>query len=130
MHDIVSKNVTEYIDTNQNLRTFFDRLIEAGKKLFLVTNSPYHFVNKGMEMLAGNDWRHCFDVVIVQARKPRFFTDESRPIRVIDQKSGTHLWDRVVKLEKGKIYYEVILLFFYNMICFVKCRCGEYTGNC
>lgn len=60
-----------------------------------------------MEMLAGPNWRNYFDVVIVQARKPRFFTDESRPIRVFDEHSGTHLWDRVVKLEKGKIYYEV-----------------------
>lgn len=107
MHDVVSKNVSEYIEKNVSLRPFFERLIGAGKKLFLVTNSPYHFVNKGMIMLAGADWRDCFDVVIVQARKPRFFTDESRPIRLFDQTSGTHLWDRVVKLEKGKVYYEV-----------------------
>lgn len=59
-----------------------------------------------MGMMAGKDWRQYFDVVIVQARKPRFFTDESRPIRVYDEKSGTHVWDRVVRLEKGKIYYE------------------------
>lgn len=49
-------------------------------------------------MLAGRDWKNLFDVVIVEARKPRFFTDESRPIRVFDENSGTHLWDRVVKL--------------------------------
>lgn len=55
-------------------------------------------------MLAGPDWKNLFDVVIVEARKPRFFTDESRPIRVFDENSGTHLWDRVVKL--GKVYCE------------------------
>lgn len=130
MHNIVSNNVTEYIDTNQNLRKFFERLIEAGKKLFLVTNSPYHFVNKGMEMLVGNDWRNCFDVVIVQARKPRFFTDESRPIRVVDPKTGTHLWDRVVKLEKGKIYYEVLKSIKYfsnrNFNCILFCLFVKY----
>lgn len=57
-------------------------------------------------MLVGEDWKDFFDVIIVQARKPKFFTDESRPIRVFDEASGTHLWDRVTKLEKGKIYYE------------------------
>lgn len=57
-------------------------------------------------MLVGDDWRDLFDVVIVEARKPRFFTDESRPMRVFDKQSGTHLWDRVIKLERGKIYYE------------------------
>lgn len=55
----------------------------------------------------GNDWKEYFDVVIVQARKPRFFTDVSRPIRVYDEQSGTHIWDRVTKLDKGTIYYEV-----------------------
>lgn len=63
--------------------------------------------NKGMEMLVGRDWKDFFDVLIVQARKPRFFTDLSRPIRVFDERSGTHIWDRVTKLEKGVIYYEV-----------------------
>lgn len=60
-----------------------------------------------MELLVGENWKDYFDVVIVQARKPRFFTDESRPIRVYDEQSGAHVWDRVTKLEKGKIYYEV-----------------------
>lgn len=60
-----------------------------------------------MELLIGPDWKDYFDVLIVQARKPKFFTDLSRPIRVFDERSGTHIWDRVTKLEKGVIYYEV-----------------------
>jgi hypothetical protein len=58
-------------------------------------------------MLVGSDWKEYFDLLIVQARKPRFFTDVSRPIRVFDEQSGSHIWDRVTKLEKGVIYYEV-----------------------
>ncbi|KAF5306043.1 hypothetical protein FQR65_LT00758 [Abscondita terminalis] len=106
MHKIVEQNVSEYIKYNPDLRTFFQRLVEADKKLFLVTNSPYRFVNIGMKMLAGKNWKDYFDVIVVQARKPKFFTDKSRPIRVYDEHSGTHVWDRVVKLEKGTIYYE------------------------
>lgn len=68
-------------------------------------NSPNR--NKGLELLVGNDWMQYFDVVIVQARKPKFFTDESRPFRIYDRESRTRLWDRVTRLEKGKIYYEV-----------------------
>lgn len=63
--------------------------------------------NQGMKMLVGLDWKEFFDVVIVQARKPKFFTDVSRPIRVFDEHSGSHIWGRVTKLEKGVIYYEV-----------------------
>lgn len=44
MHKVVGQNVAEYIETNNKIRPFFDRLVNAGKKLFLVTNSPYHFV--------------------------------------------------------------------------------------
>ena len=50
MHQIVEQNVSEYIKHNPDLRIFFQRLKDAGKKLFLVTNSPFRFVNKGMEM--------------------------------------------------------------------------------
>jgi hypothetical protein len=60
-----------------------------------------------MELLVGRDWMQYFDVVIVQARKPKFFTDESRPFRIYDCESRTRLWDRVISLEKGKVYYEV-----------------------
>lgn len=59
-----------------------------------------------MNMLVGQNWKDYFDVVIVQARKPRFFTDDSRPFRVFDTKTGTHLWDRVCKLEREKTYFE------------------------
>jgi len=44
MHGIVEQNVSEYLQQNQDIRKFFDRLVAAGKKLFLVTNSPYRFV--------------------------------------------------------------------------------------
>lgn len=69
-----------------------------------------------MEHLIGNDWKDYFDVLIVQARKPRFFTDLSRPIRVYDEHSGNHIWDRVTKLEKGVIYYEVKTLYLIVLI--------------
>lgn len=57
-------------------------------------------------MLVGQNWKDYFDIVIVQARKPSFFTDQTRPFRLFDTTAGTHLWDRVRALEKGKTYYE------------------------
>lgn len=44
MHRTVAQNVSDYIEKNDGLRTFFERLVKANKKLFLVTNSPYGFV--------------------------------------------------------------------------------------
>lgn len=59
-----------------------------------------------MKFLVGNDWKKFFDVIIVQARKPRFFTEESRPLKIYDEINHTQLWDRVTKLSKGTIYSE------------------------
>ncbi|KAL0851100.1 hypothetical protein ABMA28_006971 [Loxostege sticticalis] len=106
MHKIVAQNVEEYIRPNLDLRKYFQMLQDFDKKLFLVTNSPYHFVNAGMEMLVGHDWREFFDVVIVNANKPKFFTEVSRPIRVFDKNANSHIWEKVTSLEKGIIYYE------------------------
>lgn len=44
MHRKVAENVREYIDPNPRLAEYFERLANGGKQLFLVTNSPYHFV--------------------------------------------------------------------------------------
>lgn len=44
MHQIVMKNAEEYIEKNENLPEYFEKLQKANKKLFLVTNSPYSFV--------------------------------------------------------------------------------------
>lgn len=59
-----------------------------------------------MKLVGGSSWRDLFDVVIVNARKPRFFTDETRPIRLYDERTNSHMWDRVTKLEKGRVYCE------------------------
>lgn len=106
MHNMVSADVSKYIHPNPAMEVFFKRLIKAGKKLFLVTNSPLHFINGGMKMLLGPEWREYFEVIVVQARKPKFFTDHTRPLRIYDESSGTHSWDRVTRVEKGKIYQE------------------------
>lgn len=44
MHQIVSQDVEKYIEKHPNLIKYFEKLINANKKLFLVTNSPFHFV--------------------------------------------------------------------------------------
>lgn len=80
-----------------------------------------------MTLLVGDDWRDFFDVVIVQARKPRFFTDESRPIRLFDTDTGVHLWDRVHNLDKGKIYCEVKIGHVHLPVLFFNLEVGAIT---
>ncbi|MGH0148762.1 UNVERIFIED_CONTAM: hypothetical protein FKN15_040380 [Acipenser sinensis] len=79
------------------------KLAENKKKMFLITNSPFDFVDRGMNYIVGKDWRDLFDVVIVQADKPGFFNDKRKPFRRVNHK-GVLLWDRIHRLEKGQIY--------------------------
>ncbi|CAG7786513.1 unnamed protein product [Allacma fusca] len=105
MHQIVSKQPENYLDIDPLLREYLSVLKDAGKKLFLITNSPYHFVDRGLCYILGEDWTDFFDVTIVSARKPHFFSAERTPFRLYDPHIDARLWDRVTSFEPGKIYY-------------------------
>jgi HAD superfamily 5'-nucleotidase-like hydrolase len=63
----------------------------AGKRLLLITNSEWSFTSKMMahaydRHLPGDmTWRQLFDVVIVAARKPAFFTERGPFFEVVDE---------------------------------------------
>ncbi len=64
---------------------------KAGKKLLLITNSEWSYSDAMMtyafdRFLPGNmTWRHLFDLVIVQARKPEFFMQRSPLFEVVNE---------------------------------------------
>ncbi|PNJ32527.1 NT5DC2 isoform 11, partial [Pongo abelii] len=103
MYQWIEQNMEKYILRGDETFAVLSRLVAHGKQLFLITNSPFSFVDKGMRHMVGPDWRQLFDVVIVQADKPSFFTDRRKPFRKLDEK-GSLQWDRITRLEKGKIY--------------------------
>ncbi|XP_076062811.1 5' nucleotidase C isoform X2 [Oratosquilla oratoria] len=106
MHRIVGMNIGEYLIKDPNLITFFNSLRENNKEVFIITNSPFSFVNVGMSYLLGENWQDYFDVVIANAKKPAFFTDCVRPFRELNKEIHMQTWGPVHKLEKGKIYLE------------------------
>ncbi len=66
-------------------------LKHAGKKLFLATNSEWHYTQPMMSWafdryLPGTNWRSLFDLVIVQARKPSFFDGNAPFFAVVDDR--------------------------------------------
>ena len=78
-----------FVDVDQDLvQTLLD-LRHAGKKLFLATNSEWHYTRPMMEyicapFLKGAAWQSLFDLVIVQARKPAFFEANAPFFEVLD----------------------------------------------
>ncbi|KAF5904032.1 5'-nucleotidase domain-containing protein 3, partial [Clarias magur] len=103
MYRAVEADIEKYICYGEQTHAVLKKLSTNGKKMFLITNSPFDFVDRGMNYIVGKDWRDLFDVVIVQADKPSFFNDRRKPFRRVTEK-GMLLWDRIHHLEKGQIY--------------------------
>jgi HAD superfamily 5'-nucleotidase-like hydrolase len=97
---------SRYIYRDPYLAETLHKLRSAGKKLFLLTNSPWSYTDHVMRFLLGSamqeypSWRHYFDVVIVAAQKPSWFR-EGRPLM---ERDGAVLKDVRAPLERGKIY--------------------------
>jgi len=66
----------------------------AGKKVLLITNSEWVYADAilehalGRHLPPGETWRDLFDVAIVEARKPRFFSDREAPLFEVVSKDG------------------------------------------
>lgn len=78
-----------FVDLDDDLAQTLVDLKRAGKKLFLATNSEWHYTRPMMcflfdGRLGGQSWRELFDLVIVQAKKPAFFERTAPFFEVID----------------------------------------------
>uniref|UniRef100_A0AAY4DEJ2 5'-nucleotidase domain-containing protein 2 n=1 Tax=Denticeps clupeoides TaxID=299321 RepID=A0AAY4DEJ2_9TELE len=114
MYKWIMQDLEKYILRGDETYAVLDRLASHGKKLFLITNSPFSFVDKGMKYMVGKDWREFFDVVIVQADKPHFFNDCVKPFRRLDS-NGDLQWDKIKSLDKGQIYKQGNLFDFLRL---------------
>jgi len=108
--DTVLSDLPRYIRRDPDLPATLHKLRSAGKKLFLLTNSRAAYTDKMMTYLLGPglpgsmaeypSWRNYFDVVIVAATKPAFFT-ERRPLL---EREGESVRPAAFPLERGRIY--------------------------
>ncbi|KJE94852.1 5'-nucleotidase domain-containing protein [Capsaspora owczarzaki ATCC 30864] len=103
MHLEVIRNVGHYVHPSPNLENLLSTMRQHGKKVFLLTNSSFSFVNVGMSHIVGPHWRDLFDVIVVDALKPRFF-NESRPFRQFDTTLNSMTWTKVSRFARGGVY--------------------------
>jgi len=109
------KNIENYIAKDPRLPKLLHRMRRAGKKTFLLTNSDYKYTNAVMSYLCdfphGPEtnmppvhWKDLFDLIIVSARKPLFFS-EGTALRQVCEKTGQLTLGRYTgKHEQGRIY--------------------------
>ncbi|KAL9987211.1 hypothetical protein ACROYT_G001482 [Oculina patagonica] len=107
MYQAVINDIDKYLKKSPQLGELLNRLVSSGKMLFLITNSGFEFVRKGMDHMIGKGWRDLFDVIITQARKPSFYHQQaSRPFRCLDTRLYRPQWQKVSALCKGQVYME------------------------
>ncbi|XP_062927518.1 5'-nucleotidase, cytosolic IIa isoform X2 [Mobula hypostoma] len=108
------ENLETYVVKEPKLPLLLSRMNEVGK-VFLVTNSDYQYTNKIMTYMFDfghgpmpgtphRPWQSYFDLVVVDARKPLFFS-EGTVLRQVDKttghlKIGTHTGP----LQHGVVY--------------------------
>ena len=100
-----------FVDLDPQLVQTLVDLKQAGKKLFLATNSEWHYTRAMMGYafdpwlgaVTGDalDWRRLFDLVIVQAKKPAFFEQQRPFVEVIDDATTVPVDGA---LQPGRIY--------------------------
>jgi HAD superfamily 5'-nucleotidase-like hydrolase len=91
--DEIGRNLERYIERDPDLAATLHKLRSAGKKLFLLTNSEPKYTELVMEYLLDGglpeyrSWRAYFDVIVSEACKPLFFT-EQRPLVAHESEHG------------------------------------------
>lgn len=95
--NIIANELPRYIERDGELAATLHKLRSAGKKLFLLTNSEPPYTEKVMRYLLEDEhhrteyksWRGFFDVIVSEARKPRFFTEQVPFTEVVEPANGT-----------------------------------------
>jgi len=105
-HRVVADNPKKYFDVTPHLKDVLMSLKDSGKRLIFASNSPYWYVDAGMKYVMGDQWIDLWDVVIVSAGKPAFYTDVKRPFREVDTETNRGKFKKVERLESGKVYTE------------------------
>ncbi|XP_075241161.1 cytosolic purine 5'-nucleotidase-like isoform X2 [Convolutriloba macropyga] len=110
MKSFILDHLDKYVVKDMNLPILFQRMKDHGKKIFLLTNSDYKYTNGVMtylfdfEELENKDWKSYFDLIVVDAQKPRFFA-EGTSLRQVNPANGTlHVGTYVGPMVKGQVY--------------------------
>lgn len=76
----IRNNPEKYIYKRPDVRQWLEKLRLNKKKLFLATNSRYDYTDLLTSYAFGNDWQNLFDLIIVDCKKPSFFSNQDKRI--------------------------------------------------
>lgn len=105
----IAESPERFVELDPELPRALVDLKDAGKLLLLVTNSEWSYTRAMMSyaldryLPQGMTWQELFDVVIVSARKPVFFTDENPLFEVTGE--GDSLRPHPARMSPGHVYF-------------------------
>ncbi len=111
----IARDLPRYVDRDPDLPATLHKLRSSGKKLFLLTNSEPEYTETMMRYLVDGglpeyrSWQSYFDVVIAEARKPKFFSNGD-PFEEVGGDA------KVEELERGSVYRGGNLADFMRML--------------
>lgn len=101
-------DLDRYVVRDSRLPTLLTRLKANGFSTFLLTNSEFWYTDAIMSYLLPEEmcgcWRSFFDYVVVDARKPLFFSEGSILREVNDKNGALRIGHHMGALERGQIY--------------------------
>ncbi|MEM7340110.1 MAG: HAD-IG family 5'-nucleotidase [Actinomycetota bacterium] len=106
----IAADPDRYVDLDPDIVPTLLEQRAAGKQLLLITNSDWTYTKRMMAYAfdrfcpAESTWRDLFDIVIVSANKPRFFSESNPVYRVVDEDQSL-LAPHNGALESGHVYF-------------------------
>lgn len=110
LKSIIRADLPKYVVADADLPTTLHKLRSSGKRLFVLTNSLWDYTDALMRFLldgklsAYPSWRHYFDVIVVGASKPAFFT-EKNPFVELEPTTGAPIGEPKGPLHRGHVYH-------------------------
>jgi HAD superfamily 5'-nucleotidase-like hydrolase len=105
----VCAELSAFVDRDSALAETLHRFRSTGKRLFLLTNSDAAYADAVMGYLldgvlsAYSSWRSYFDVIVVSARKPQFFTAQE-PFGELDDRGQPAARPSRGPFVRGRLY--------------------------
>ncbi len=109
LKSVVKANPEKFVDVDPDLPYALHKLRSSGKRLFVLTNSLWDYTKHMMSFLLDGklaeypSWMNYFDLVIVGADKPRFFT-EQREFFEVDRRTGSVSAAPATRFERQHCY--------------------------
>ena len=79
----IMANPEKFVRPDPELAQTLEDFKAAGKTMMVITNSDYEYTDRVMEHAFGTGWRGLFDIIIVNARKPSFWSGDGQLYQIV-----------------------------------------------